>query len=67
VLLVELASGFEADIARAQLEGAEIPVISKGPEIGIFGPGFSGATARGVRLYVPEPLVEEARDLLDDT
>lgn len=65
VLLVEFASGFEADIARAQLEEAQIPVVSKGPEIGIFGPGFSGATSRGARLYVPEPLAEEARSLLE--
>jgi hypothetical protein len=64
--LAEYASGFEADIVRAQLESAEIPVIAKGPEIGIFGPGFSGPTSRGVRLFVPEERLEEARELLEE-
>jgi hypothetical protein len=64
-LLVEYSSGFEADQAIVQLEQAEIPVFTQGPEIGIFGPGFSGPTSRGVRLYVPEPLLEDARSILE--
>jgi hypothetical protein len=34
--------------------------------VGIFGPGFQGATARGVSVLVPEAFVDEARELLED-
>jgi len=64
VQLHEYAGRFEADLDVGVLEEAEIPVVVKGPPIGIFGPGFSGATATGVRVFVRERDVETARDLL---
>ena len=33
---------------------------------GIFGPGFQGATARGVDVLVPRNRLAEARELLAD-
>jgi hypothetical protein len=32
--------------------------------VGIFGPGFQGATARGVTVLVPFSRLEEARAIL---
>jgi hypothetical protein len=47
-VLATYASGFEADLAMAQLEAAEIPAVrDSNDSVGIFGPGFRGATARG--------------------
>ena len=60
-------SGLEADIARATLEEADIPVQLRGQHIGIFGPSFQGRVPGGVDMYVPSPEVERARELLDHT
>jgi hypothetical protein len=60
------ASGFEADFAIAQLEAAEIPAVRSNNDIaGIFGPGFQGATSRGVTVLVPAAVFEDARLALD--
>jgi hypothetical protein len=63
-LVSEPSAGFEADLAVSLLEAAKIPVIQKGPETGIFGPGFAGSSPLGIRLYVPTSMLEEARDIL---
>ena len=64
-VLVTYASGFEADLAIARLESAEIPAMRDSNDtVGIFGPGFQGATARGVSVLVPAPYVDEARTVL---
>jgi len=55
----------EADMDRARLEDAGIPVLVQGPVTGVFGPGFAGPTPQGVTLLVPGELREEARELLD--
>ena len=61
-VLATYASGFEADLAMAQLEAAEIPALRDGNDtVGIFGPGFQGATARGVTVRVPAAALDEAR------
>jgi hypothetical protein len=66
-VLVTYASGFEADLAIARLESAEIPAMrDSNDSVGIFGPGFQGATARGVSVLVPEAFVDAARALLED-
>ena len=40
------ASGFEADVAVARLEREEILAVRRGNDIvGLFGPGFEGASA----------------------
>jgi hypothetical protein len=61
-VLATYVSGFEADIAIAQLESAQIPAIRDNNDtVGIFGPGFQGATARGVTVLVPISEFENAR------
>ena len=61
-VLATYTSGFEADLAIAQLEAAEIPAIRDSNDtVGIFGPGFQGATARGVTVRVPAAVLEVAR------
>lgn len=61
-VLATYASGFEADLAMAQLEAAKIPAVRDSNDtVGIFGPGFQGATARGVTVRVPASALEVAR------
>lgn len=63
--LVTLASGFEADITIALLEAHDIPAERDGNDtVGIFGPGFQGATARGVTVLVPARRLTEAQSVL---
>jgi hypothetical protein len=59
------ASGFEADFAIAQLEAAEIPAVRNSNDtVGIFGPGFQGATSHGVEVMVPADVLEDAQAVL---
>jgi hypothetical protein len=67
VKLATFASGLDADVARARLEEAGIPVQIRGHHIGAFGPSFQGAIPGGVDLYVPSPELDRARDLLEPT
>lgn len=65
VRLVSYAAGYEADLAVATLESSGIPALARGNDIvGIFGPGFQGATARGVDVLVPSSAIEDAREVL---
>jgi len=60
------ASGFEADFAIAQLEAAEIPAVRNSNDtVGIFGPGFQGATSRGVEVMVPADVLADAQAVLN--
>ena len=54
----------EAEFDQERLQQAGIPVLLQGPEAGIFGGGFSGASPFGVELSVPDNRVEEARALI---
>jgi hypothetical protein len=63
VLLKDYASRLEADIDLAAI-GDEIPTLVRGGEVGIFGPGFAGATSRGVQVYVPSDALEDAREMI---
>ncbi len=65
VLLRSYASSMEASVDLACLEAEGVPTLVKGQEPGIFGPGFSGLTPHGVRVYVPAAAIEDARDLID--
>ena len=66
VKLATYSSALEADVVVSQLEAAEIPAVSRGNDIvGIFGPGFQGATAKGVDVLVPSAALEDARALLE--
>jgi hypothetical protein len=68
VAVARYAAGFEADVAVARLEAAGIPAVSRGNDItGIFGPGFGGATARGVDVLVVSDAVDAAREILAPT
>ena len=61
VLLASYATGIEADIAVAALDAAGIPAHAHGNDlVGVFGPGFQGASARGVRVMVPDSALEDA-------
>jgi hypothetical protein len=61
-VIATYASGFEADLAIAQLEASHIPAFRDNHDtVGIFGPGFQGATAQGVTVSVPSHLLEQAR------
>ena len=58
-------SGFEADLAISQLEAAGIRAVRDSNDtVGIFGPGFQGATARGVTVRVPAGSLDEARAVI---
>ncbi len=49
-ILATYASGFEADIAMAQLEAADIPAVrDSNDSVGILGPGFQGTTPKALR------------------
>jgi hypothetical protein len=59
------AREYEAQIARAVLEaGGFDAVVEGGERVGIFGPGFIGATARGIRVLVPGDQLAAARTYL---
>jgi len=63
--LVNFATALEADMFVEQLKSAGVAAVSRGVDItGIFGPGFQGATARGVDVLVADDQLEEARELL---
>lgn len=65
--LTNFATALEADMFVEQLKSAGIVALSRGVDItGIFGPGFQGATARGVDVLVPLDRLAEARELLAD-
>ena len=62
-VLATYVSGFDADVAMAQLEAAKIPAVRNNNDtVGIFGPGFQGPTARGVTVLVPAGALEAARE-----
>lgn len=64
-VLATYASGFEADLALAQLETAEIPAIRDNNDtVGLFGPGFQGASARGITVRVPAEDLEDAKEVV---
>jgi hypothetical protein len=59
------SSGFEADLAIAQLHAAGIDAVRDDNDtVGIFGPGFQGANPRGVTVRVLADALDEARTLL---
>jgi hypothetical protein len=65
VPVAEYSASYEADIAVARLEAAGILAVSRGNDIvGVFGPGFGGASALGVRVLVPSDAAEAAREIL---
>ncbi|HEX6631300.1 MAG TPA: hypothetical protein VF048_09425 [Gemmatimonadaceae bacterium] len=56
---------YVAEIGRAVLEaGGFDAVVEGGESVGIFGPGFSGPTPRGIRVLVPSDQLAAARTYL---
>ncbi len=64
VLVASYGTGFDADLARATLESAGIPVLLKGNTAGMVGGAFQGIVPGGVEIHVPSPELERARTLL---
>lgn len=58
------AAQYEADLAIGVLKEAGIPVMTRGPLTGAFGPSFAGPTIQGVSVLVPAEYIDEANDLL---
>ena len=65
VPLATFANGLEADLARERLEAEGIPVLVKGPQVGMFGGAFQGTSVGGVIVLVPSPELERAKEVLD--
>ena len=65
VLLREYASQLEADLDIGVLMENDVPHLVQGPPVGVFGPGFTGATGDGVRVFVPHDSLELATELLE--
>ncbi|HSM08501.1 MAG TPA: hypothetical protein VLA33_05735 [Gemmatimonadota bacterium] len=56
----------EAELAGGRLESADIPfLIDQHDAVGLFGPGHSGASTRGITLKVPADFADDARMELD--
>ena len=66
IVIREYDNRLAADFAAQRLGNANVPVQIDDAATGLFGPGFSGSTAMGVRLRVPAVHADEARALLDD-
>ena len=62
-MLASYGSGFEADLAMAQLEAADIPAIRDNNDtVGLFGAGSEGPSGRGTIVRVPADYLEVARE-----
>ena len=55
-----------AEVQRLEAEGV-LAVARANDVTGIFGPGFGGATARGVDVLVPSDAAVAAREILTAT
>ena len=65
--LTNCASSLEAEILVEHLRASGIDAMSRGNDIvGILGPGFQGATARGVDVLVAASSLDAAREILAD-
>lgn len=63
VVIRTFTNEFEAQLARAELEAADIPVQLLSDGLGGLHPHLQ--FARGIRLAVPESETEDALELLD--
>ena len=55
---------FEGQIVVSMLNAAGIPVVSQYPLGGEFGRVIMGMSGTGRELYVPETMLEDAREML---
>ena len=63
-VVADYATQIEAEFAQATLQEAGIPAVIRGTFVGAFGPGFAGSPPFGIRLLVPTPELEHAREVL---
>lgn len=64
--IARFGSLVEAELAGGRLESADIPFfIDQRDAVGMFGPGHSGYSTRGVTLRVPSDFADDARLALD--
>lgn len=67
VKLTNVATALEADMLVEHLRAARLQAVARSNDItGIFGPGFGGATARGVDVFVASIHLHTARQILAD-
>ncbi|HEX7186547.1 MAG TPA: DUF2007 domain-containing protein [Thermoanaerobaculia bacterium] len=62
--LASYTNSYEAEFVAVGLKESGIPVMVRGLEVGIWGPGHAGPTTTGPSVWVPEDRLEEARELL---
>ena len=66
VELTTVAFGYQSDMVLEFLRNSGIPVLTRGPEVGVFGYGFGGPIPKGIKISVPSDRLEEARELLEE-
>ena len=59
------ARDLEGQIVVSMLESADIPVMIQHPNDGDFGKIILGFSGTGIDIYVPAPLLEDAREMLE--
>ncbi|MCP3959601.1 MAG: DUF2007 domain-containing protein [bacterium] len=64
VEIARFGSRLEAETIGHALDQFGIPFYVASTDIGVFGPGHTGATPGGAGLCVPEDRAEEASELL---
>ncbi len=64
VEVARFGSRLEAESIGHALDQYQIPFVVQSSDIGIFGPGHTGATPGGAALLIPEDRVEEVSKLL---
>ena len=65
--LISLNDPTEADIIESLLLAKDIPVLKKLTHAGGFLEIYMGTTTFGVELYVPEKLLDEAREIIENS
>ncbi len=66
VKLTNVGSGFAAELLVERLRGAGLHARSSG-DVGMFGAGFMGPTARGIDVFVLGNELSAAREILEET
>lgn len=65
VRIATFATGWEGELAVARLANERVPARVTGNDlVGLFGPGFQGANARGFFVEVPSRYVSRAQVIL---
>lgn len=63
--LITAVNSMEADVIEAILHAEGIPVLRKYKEAGGYMMIYMGRTIFGVDLYVPSPLLNKAREIIE--